>query len=60
MDQEEKDRLERDLASAFSKFKNGVGGKSAIGFEKNYGIAYQALVRAGYRPQIREKYRPSM
>jgi len=59
MDQEEKDRLERDLLAAFNKFKGGVGGKAAQGFEKNYGIAYQALVRAGLRSQIKEKYRPS-
>lgn len=60
MNQEEKDRLERDFAAAFSKLKSGVGGKAAIGFEKNYGIAYQALVRAGFRPQLKEKYRPSV
>jgi hypothetical protein len=57
MDNDEKDRLERDLSSAFSKFKNGVGGKVAVGLEKNYGLAYQALVRAGIRPQIKAKYR---
>lgn len=57
MDQEENDRLERDLASAFSKFKNGIGGKAAVGLEKNYGLAYQALVRAGLRPQLKGKYR---
>lgn len=57
MDQEEKDRLERDLSSAFSKFKSGVGGKAAVGLEKNYGLAYQALVRAGLRPQLKGKYR---
>lgn len=59
MNQEEKDRLERDLVAAFSKLKSGVGGKAAMGFEKNYGIAYQALVRAGLRPQIKGKYRLS-
>ncbi len=57
MTQDEKDRLERDLASAFSKFKNGIGGKAAAGLEKNYGLAYQALVSAGLRPQIKGKYR---
>lgn len=28
-----------------------------LGAEQNYAEAYQALVRAGLRPQIREKYR---
>lgn len=59
MEQEEADRLERNLASAFGKFKSGVGGKAAIGYEKEYGIAYQELVRAGLRPQIKKKYRLS-
>ena len=57
MDQEEKDRLERDLSSAISKFRNGMGGKAAVGLEKNYGLAYQALVRSGLRNQIKQKYR---
>lgn len=57
MDQDEADRLERELASAFGKFKNGIGGKAAVGLEKSYGLAYQALVRAGLRPQLKGKYR---
>jgi hypothetical protein len=59
MEQEEADRLERNLASAFGKIKSGVGGKSAIGYEKEYGIAYQELVRTGLRPQLKKKYRLS-
>lgn len=54
---EDIDRLERSLASAFSKIKSGVGGKAAIGYEKEYGIAYQELVKAGARKQIKKKYR---
>jgi hypothetical protein len=34
-----------------------VSGKSAEGAESEYGQAYQALVRAGLRPQLRKKYR---
>lgn len=59
MDQDDIDRLERNLSAAFSKIKSGVGGKAAIGYEKEYGIAYQDLVRAGLRPQIKSKYRLS-
>lgn len=57
MNQDELERLERNLSSAFSKIKSGVGGKAAIGYEKEYGIAYQELVRAGARRQIKKKYR---
>lgn len=57
MDQDEADRLERNLASAFSKLKSGVGGKTAIGYEKEYGIAYQSLVKNGLRTQLKKKYR---
>lgn len=59
MDQEEIDRLERNIVVAFNKIKSGVGGKSAIGFEKEYGIAYQELVKNGLRPQLKKKYRLS-
>lgn len=59
MDQDDIDKLERNLVSAFSKIKSGVGGKAAAGYEKEYGIAYQDLVKAGLRPQLRQKYRKS-
>jgi hypothetical protein len=57
VDKDEADRLERDLSSAISKFRQGIGGKAAIGYEKQYGIAYQNLVKAGLRHQIKAKYR---
>jgi hypothetical protein len=34
-----------------------VTGKAAEGVEKEYGHAYQALVRAGLRQQLKKKYR---
>jgi hypothetical protein len=51
-----KDELERDLAIAF-KSVSGSASKSAQGSENRYGAAYQNLVKAGFRPQIRRKYR---
>ena len=51
------ERMERKLASAIGKFRSGLGGKAAMGYEKEYGIAYQELVRAGQRMQIKKKYR---
>lgn len=53
----EKTDLERDLAIA-SKNLTGSKGNAAQGNENKYGQAYQALVRAGYRLQLRKKYRP--
>ena len=55
---EDKDKLERAFDSAGKKLA-GSTGKSAKGAENNYGMAYQQLVKAGYRPQIRYKYRVS-
>lgn len=55
--EDEKDRLLRNLESASSSIKKGVGGKSAEGFEKKYGEAYQNCVKAGLKPQLRKKYR---
>lgn len=34
-----------------------VSGKAAEGVEAAYGQAYQALVRAGLRQQLKKKYR---
>ena len=48
--------LERNLQIA-SKELAGAHGRTAQGTENKYGQAYQALVRAGYRPQLRKKYR---
>lgn len=48
--------LERDLAAARKRL-DGASGKNGQGAENAYGQAYQALVRAGVRPQIRHKHR---
>jgi hypothetical protein len=55
--QDEIDRLERDFSLASSAIKKSVGGKPGESNEKRYGIAYQQLVKAGVRPQLRKKYR---
>lgn len=52
----------RSLMSAYNaawKRVNGSSGKTAQGAEAAYGQAYQALVRAGLAPQIKQKYRRS-
>jgi hypothetical protein len=48
--------LERNLAVARKRLDSATG-RNAPGAEKEYGSAYQALVRAGVRPQLRQKYR---
>ena len=53
---EDKDKLERAFASAGQKLA-GSTGKSAKAAENYRGQMYQALVRAGLRPQIRYRYR---
>lgn len=55
--EEEKEKLLRNLESAASTIRRGVGGKTAEGFEKKYGEAYQNCVKAGLKPQLRKKYR---
>jgi hypothetical protein len=57
VDPDEVDRLERSLANASSNLKKSVGGKPGESNEKVYAIAYQGLVKAGLRPQLRKKYR---
>jgi hypothetical protein len=54
---ESNDRLISDLNSAASNLKKSIGGKAGEGAEKLYGQAYQALVKAGLRPQLKGKYR---
>lgn len=49
--------LLRNLASASNDIKKSMGGKSGEGVEKKYGVAYQACVKAGLKPQLRRKYR---
>lgn len=53
----ENDRLESNFSSATTNLKRSVGGKAGEGVEKVYGQAYQALVKAGLRQQLRKKYR---
>jgi len=55
---ESKEDLERDLKVAFQSLQS-IGGKSAQGAENKYGEAYQRLVRAGFKPQLRRRYRRS-
>lgn len=54
--EDEKMELERQFEIARTKLResNKVGDNGA---EQRYGKAYQALVRAGLRQQIRGKYR---
>ena len=49
--------LLRALASTSNDIKKSTGGKAGEGVEKKYGIAYQACVKAGLKPQLRRKYR---
>jgi len=51
------ERLQSDFNSASTAIKKQVGGKGGEGTEAKYGQAYQALVKAGAKPQIRKKYR---
>lgn len=57
MDDKEKDRLESDFNLNSTALKRITGGKAGEGVEKKYGQTYQALVKAGLRPQLRKKYR---
>lgn len=56
-DPDEADRLERSLAAASGNLKKSLGGKPGDSAEKVYSIAYQALVKAGLKPQLRKRYR---
>lgn len=51
------ERLESDFNAASTAIRKQVGGKGGEGIEAKYGQAYQALVKAGVKPQIRQKYR---
>lgn len=57
MTDDEKDRLERNMANASSSLRKVVGGKTGESVEKVYGQSYTALVRAGLRSRLRKKYR---
>ena len=54
---EDVDRLHSAMSSASSNLRKIVGGKAGEGTENKYGEAYQALVKAGAKPQLRKKYR---
>lgn len=54
---EDRDRLESNLNALSTQLKRQVSGKAGEGVEKQYGQAYQQLVKNGFRPQIRRKYR---
>ena len=53
------DEQEKALANYRVQRKrlDNASGKSASGVEAQYGEAYQALVRLGLAPQLRNKYR---
>lgn len=51
------ERLESDMNAASTALRKIAGGKAGEGVEARYGQAYQALVKAGARSQLREKYR---
>lgn len=46
-----------DFAAAQRRLANAAGVKNAGGYEGDYAVAYQRLVRLGLRPQLRQKYR---
>jgi hypothetical protein len=51
------DRLLHAFREAYTRLTKTGASKSSQGVESAYGEAYQALVRAGLRPQIKKKYR---
>ena len=59
MTQDEIDSLWSSYRKAWKDLQ-GAQGKSAQGKEVAYGLAYQALVRAGQVTQLRGKYRYSL
>jgi len=48
---------EAEFSTATTDMRKALPGKPGFGTESRYGQAYQRLVRAGARPQIRRKYR---
>jgi uncharacterized protein YukE len=53
----EEERLISNFNAMSTQIKKQAGGKAGESYEKQYGIAYQALVKAKLKPQIRKKYR---
>lgn len=54
---EDVEKMMREFDSASGAIKKQMGGKGGEGAEAKYGQAYQQLVKAGAKPQIRKKYR---
>ena len=54
MDEKEKERLFFEMEQASKAIKAVNKGQ---GTETKYGLAYQALVKAGLAPQLKRKYR---
>lgn len=50
-------KAETEFLVATNDIKKAAPGKQGFGHEAKYGDAYQRLVRAGVKPQIRRKYR---
>lgn len=57
MIREDNERLVSNFNAASNSLRRIVGGKAGDGAEKAYGQAYQALAKAGLKPQLRKKYR---
>lgn len=57
IDQYEIFKAEEEFSTATVDIKKALPGKQGFGTEAKYGDAYQRLVRAGVRPQIKRKYR---
>lgn len=54
---EDHERLVSNFNAMSSAIKKQTGGKAGEGIEKQYGQAYQQLVKVGLKPQLRKKYR---
>lgn len=55
---DEQTKALREFESATKNMRAGLVGKPGFSAERVYGIAYQALVRVGLAPQIKNRYRP--
>jgi hypothetical protein len=51
------ERLQSNFNAASNGIHKAIGGKGGDGAEKVYGQAYQALVKAGAKPQLKKRYR---
>ena len=54
---DENEKILRNLESASTAVRRGIGGKAGEGSEKAYGIAYARAVQAGLKPRLKRKYR---